>query len=188
MLVYLFFQCLPFLKIMLYNLYYVNQTIQNYSPAALWRENQKTSEIIFIVASNLLNLRNWNLMTRRTLLISVISLLFTAFLNAADVFAPDSHAESLQDLISEYVHDSHISPAEQKILTPRQSNVLSHTQTRTVSKRPTTQRNSNRYLFYTSGKPVGEYFIRSYQLTVDLFPTGLCETCRFFIRLCKLII
>lgn len=127
-------------------------------------------------------------MTTRTLLISVISLLFTAFLNAADVFAPDSHAESLQDLISEYVHDSHISPAEQKILTPRQSNVLSHSQTRTVSKRPTTQRNSNRYLFYTSGKPVGEYFIRSYQLTADLFPTGLCETCRFFISLCKLII
>ena len=30
MLVYLFFQCLPFLKIMLYNLYYVNYTVLKY--------------------------------------------------------------------------------------------------------------------------------------------------------------
>ena len=49
MLVYLFFQCLPFLKIMLYNFYYVNLCIGKHFPGKymgeIMEQRRELSEI-----------------------------------------------------------------------------------------------------------------------------------------------
>lgn len=125
-------------------------------------------------------------MKTRLLLISVIVLFCTAFNNAVGRPCPDK--QTLSEIISEHISDQEIDSPDQKLLVPRQTNFASQPQTRTISKRQSNQRNSSRYSLYISGRPVDLSFIRTYQLLVSLFPTGLNDSYRFFISLCKLII
>ena len=125
-------------------------------------------------------------MKTKLLVISILMLIFTAFSNAVN----DNHhqQQTLSEIIAEHITDNEISSPDQKLLVPRQSEFASQPQSRTISKRPTNQRKSNRYTFYISGRPIADTFIKTYQQEVSLFPTGLNESYRFFISLCRLII
>ena len=125
-------------------------------------------------------------MRTKLLIISLFVLICTAFSNAVS----DNHQthQSYSEIIEEHISDNAISSPDQKLLVPRQSEFASQPQSRTISKRPTSQRKSNRYTFYISGRPVADIFIKTYQQEVSLFPTGLNESYRFFISLCRLII
>lgn len=128
------------------------------------------------------------IMKQKLLLITLLTFVFTAFTNVAETLIPDEQHESLSEMISEYSGDFSLNAQQHKIILPRQSGFASQTQTRTISKRQTNQRNSYRYTLCISGKPVGTGFIRTYQHILYLFPTGLGENFRFFISLRRLII
>ena len=137
-------------------------------------------------AQILLYLQRLGYMKTRLLVISILAIFFTAFANAVNGHCPDQKV--LSEIIAEHVSDQELSSPEQKLLLPRQSNFASQSQSRTISKRPSTQRNSYRYTIYISGKPVDSSNVKTYQHIAGLFPTGLCESDRFFISLNKLII
>ena len=122
----------------------------------------------------------------KLLIISVLGLLCAAFADAGNDFFPEP--SPVQEIFVEYLDNQEISAPQQKLLLPRQSNFASQPQTRTVAKRHSSNRNSNRFSVYISGKPVDQKFIRTYQQAFFLFPTGLNETYRHFISLGKLII
>ena len=127
-------------------------------------------------------------MKLKLLLITVLSFILTAFTHVAETLIPDEQPESLAELISEYSQDYKLTAQGQKLLLPRQTNYASCPQTKTISKRQINKRTSYRYTFYISGRPVDLNTIRTYQQVFCLHPTGLNESYRFFISLCKLII
>ena len=125
-------------------------------------------------------------MKTRLLIISFLTLFCTAFINAAgNNHIPET---DISEIFADHISSHEISAPQQKLLLPRQSNFASQPQTRTVAKRHSSNRNSNRFSVYISGKPVDQKFIRTYQQAFFLFPTGLNETYRHFISLGKLII
>ena len=99
-------------------------------------------------------------------------------------YQSDKDSQIAKEFIPEYKIDCH----EQKLILPRQTNFASQQQVRTISQRHTSQRNSTRNISFISGKNVDYNFLRTYQITSHLLPTGLCETYRYLISLGKLII
>ena len=125
-------------------------------------------------------------MKTRLLILTILTLFCTAFLNAVD--GQCHQQQNLAEIIAEHVTDQELSSPDQKLILPRQSNFAAPTQIRTISKRHNNHRSITRSSFIISGKPVDCNFIRTYQQLVNLFPTGLCDSQRFFISLGKLII
>ena len=127
----------------------------------------------------------------RLLFISAIFLFITTLSDnvAGYLFNEDNcKSDKCSQIIAEYIQDYKIDCHEQKLILPRQTNFASQQQVRTISQRHTTQRNTTRNISFISGKHVDYNFLRTYQKTSNLLPTGLCETFRHLISLGKLII
>ena len=125
-------------------------------------------------------------MRTKLLILSILALFCTAFLNAVD--GQCHQQQNLAEIIAEHVTDQELSSPDQKLILPRQSNFAVPTQTRTITKRQNNHRSSTRSILIISGKAVDYNFLRTYQQIVNLFPTGLRDSQRFFISLGKLTI
>ena len=126
----------------------------------------------------------------RLLFISAIILFCTTLTDnvVSSLFYEDCRSDKDFQITAEYIPDYQIDRHEQKLILPRQTNFASQQQVRTISQRHSSQRNSTRNISFISGKHVDYNFLRTYQITSNLLPTGLCETYRYLISLGKLII
>ena len=125
-------------------------------------------------------------MKTRLLIISILSLFCTAFFNVVD--GQCHKQQNLAEIIAEHITDHELSVPDHRLILPRQSNSAAPTQIRTITKRHNNHRSANKSIIIVSGKPVDYNFVRTYQQVINLFPTGLCCTQRFFISLGKLTI
>ena len=159
---------------MLYNLYYVNQYV---SITLLLAVSMKIATFA----------TDFTIMKPRLLIISLLTLFCTAFMNAADAghgnLPPD-----LSEITAGHVSTDELSSPDHDILLPRQTNFASPTQTRTVSRRNNVQKYQFRYIFFTSGKALGKSFIETYQLSFRSFTSGLLTPYRHHLSLGRLII
>ena len=126
-------------------------------------------------------------MKPRLLIISLLTLLCTAFINAADKDYSYMQSDT-SGIIAERISVHEISSPEHNILLPRQTNFASQNQTRTVSKRNNIQKYQFRYIFLISGKALGKSFIETYQLSFRSFTSGLLTPYRHHLSLGRLII
>ena len=171
---YYIFSYLPFLKVLLHNPYYVNQYVSITLPLAV-------SMKFATFAADL------TIMKPRLLIISILTLLCTAFINAADKDCNNLQPE-ISKIIAGHISAHELSSPEHNILLPRQTNFASPTQTRTVSKRNNIQKYQFRYIFLLSGKALGKSFIETYQHSFHSFTSGLLTPYRHHLSLGRLII
>jgi len=125
----------------------------------------------------------------RPLLITLLCLIFSSYADeTADFISSRSTSDILNHEVLDSCCNSSIDVPEQNILLPRQTNFATSTQTRTIAKRNTFQRNQNRYIFFTAGKAVGKSFVKTYQLIFRHFSSGLMTPFRHHLSIGILII
>ena len=127
------------------------------------------------------------IMKPRLLIISILTLLCTALVNAGDKDCNNLQPD-ISKIIAGHVSAHEISSPKHNILLPRQTTFASPTQTRTVSKRNNIQKYQFRYIFLSSGKALGKSFIETYQLSFRSFTSGLLTPYRHHLSLGRLII
>lgn len=128
-------------------------------------------------------------MKYRLLIITFLSIVFTAFTNVADNVIDCCDLSEIVSTIEPSSNDSEISAPCNDIVAARQNNFTTNGPTRTLTKRTSVQRNLGKFQIYISaGKTVSSNNIDIYQIIHNLLPSGLREIHRNLIRLGKLII
>ena len=130
---------------------------------------------------------DFTIMKPRLLIISILTLLCTAFINAAEKDCNNLQPE-ISKIIAGHISAHELSSPEHNILLPRQTSFTSPTQTRTVSKRNNIQKYQFRYIFLLSGKALSKSFIETYQHSFHSFTSGLLTPYRHHLSLGRLII
>lgn len=128
-------------------------------------------------------------MKYRLLIITFLSIIFTAFTDVADNVFECTDLSEIVSTIQPSSLDSEISTPCNDILAARQNNFTTNGPTRTLTKRTSVQRNLGKFQLYISaGKTVCSNNFEIYQTINNLLPSGHCETHRHLIHLGKLII
>ena len=128
-------------------------------------------------------------MKYRLLIISFLTIICTAFTDAADNLFTDLEQSEIEATILPSCYETEISTTSNDILAARQNNFTTSAPTRTLTKRTSVQRSLGKFQIYISaGKTVCSNNFEIYQIINNLLPSGLSENHRHLISLGKLII
>ena len=124
----------------------------------------------------------------KLLIVTLFCLICSSYIDDAAVVCSDRTVDDVSASISATCSDHSIDAPKQNIILPRQINIATHTQTRTVGKRNITQKYQFRYIFFISGKAVDKSFVETYQSLFQYFSSGLMTPFRHHLSLGRLII
>lgn len=124
----------------------------------------------------------------KLLIVTLFCLICSSYIDDAAVYRSDRTSSQTSATISATFSDHSIDAPKQNLLVPRQTNLASPTQTRTVAKRNITQKYQFRYIFIFSGKAVDKSFVDTYQSLFRYFSSGLMTPFRHHLSLGRLII
>lgn len=130
------------------------------------------------------NLKN----VMKLLIVTLFCLICSSYIDDAAAVCSDRTADEVSAAISATCSDHSIDAPEQNIILPRQINLATHTQTRTVGQRNITQKYQFRYIFFISGKAVDKSFVETYQSLFRYFSSSLMTPFWHHLSLGRLII
>ena len=124
----------------------------------------------------------------KLLIVTLFCLICSSYIDDAAVVCSDRTVDDVSASISATCSDHSIDAPKQNIILPRQINIATHTQTRTVGHRNITQKYQFRYIFFISGKAVDKSFVETYQSLFRYFSSSLMTPFRHHLSLGRLII